>query len=1158
VRPRWLAAGWPAVDGAAAIASDGGRKGQPAKVVTTGEGAPPRGNNAAAVHLLLGGSAALRRADGALRPLAQIDAALLAFVALEGSASRERLLGLLWPAHAPESARNVLRQRLFRLRRLADADVLAPGAELLSLAPGVTHDLDDGDGELLAGLRLDDCEDFEEWLAAQRAGLWQRRRQRLDARIDACERDGRFAEGAALAERQVAADAADEPAARRLMRLRYLQGEHAAALAAHERLSAALAAKHGVAPSHETRELLRTIRAAPAPRPIGRREIPASLLRPPRLVGRERERARLRDAWADRRAFWVLGEAGLGKTRLIGDFVADASSDGAARVLVVAARPGDAGVPYASLGRALRALLELRPAPLEPEQRHELARVLPEIERNLALAGATPLRRLTLQAALAALLAEAQAEGLAAIVIDDLHFADGATLEMLPSLILGEGRDALRWGFAQRPAEGDAAVEALSSALEEANGVEFVTLGTLDPEAMHELVDSLGLQEQYDATELAPRLLRHTGGNPLFALETIKHLVATGARSLGESLPQAPSIHHLIERRLRRLSARAIALARSAAIAGVDFSIELAEQVTGARAIDLVDAWRELEEAQVLRGLAFAHDQVFEATLAGIPAPIASHAHAATAAFLEARGEAPGRIAAHWLASGEPRRALASLHAAADSARRAMRRKEEAAFLGRAAQIEAESESPAAFETLRMMVDALWVADRRALDATTYDRLHGAAATSGQRGIALALRAAWLQEQGELDAAEALCEQAAASADTAGDEATGTQARQRLAQILHFRGEFERAVALLRQLQPWIAEHADDAAKVDFYGDFAIALDNADHGAEARAFHKRSIEVGRRIGAWSDVVTVLGNLAASWASAGYVARAIDLLHEAMRLAAAHDEAQGCGASLPIELYADLRDMGRYAEALRWLEPALAAAEGQLASWKPLVRCQIACGWIHLGQHARAQREIEAALAAEAPPWMRAKALQMRGRLRLGLGRGARESLGEAFALMAHDGRRGLRASIILDHALLLEPAEALAAARGIVADSERIDMPGAALAGHVRAMRFAVDAGRADEALAHVRAARAIDEGVVPNDLCRGEQWLNAWRAWRLAGDGDTARDALTQGMRWLSTTLREHVPEVFRDSFARANPVNQQLARAAAQAGLPGAMEAG
>ena len=40
-----------------------------------------------------------------------------------------------------------------------------------------------------------DCNEFEAWLDAQRAALRQRRRQRLDARIDALEGDGRFAEG---------------------------------------------------------------------------------------------------------------------------------------------------------------------------------------------------------------------------------------------------------------------------------------------------------------------------------------------------------------------------------------------------------------------------------------------------------------------------------------------------------------------------------------------------------------------------------------------------------------------------------------------------------------------------------------------------------------------------------------------------------------------------------------------------------------------------------------------------------------------------------------------------------------------------------------------------------------------------------------------------
>jgi tetratricopeptide (TPR) repeat protein len=353
----------------------------------------------------------------------------------------------------------------------------------------------------------------------------------------------------------------------------------------------------------------------------------------------------------------------------------------------------------------------------------------------------------------------------------------------------------------------------------------------------------------------------------------------------------------------------------------------------------------------------------------------------------------------------------------------------------------------------------------------------------------------------------------------------------------------------MQQLQPWFAEHAADAEKVDFYGELAIVLDNADRGSEARTYHKRSLELARRIGAWSDVTTVLANLAISWATAGYMSRAIDLLHEAMRLAAAHDEARGCAASVPIELHNALRDFGRYGDALNWIEPAMAAADGQLAAWKPLVRCQVACSWIHLGQHARAKRELDAALAADAPDWMRAKALQMRARMRVGMGRGAQALLDEAHDLMAHDGRRTLRASIVLDHAANLEPAAALAAAREVIAEGEQRGLPGTALAGHIRAMRFAVDAGRPADAALHARAGAAVDADVVPSDLYPAERWLNAWRAWRLAGDPAEADAALAQGAHWVRQALRSHVPESFRDSFVRANPVNQQLLRAAAQA---------
>jgi tetratricopeptide (TPR) repeat protein len=583
-----------------------------------------------------------------------------------------------------------------------------------------------------------------------------------------------------------------------------------------------------------------------------------------------------------------------------------------------------------------------------------------------------------------------------------------------------------------------------------------------------------------------------------------------------------------------------------AAIAGVDFAIELAETVLGQPALALADAWRELEAAQVLRGHAFAHDLVYEATLASVPGPIAARTHGAVAAVLQERGGEPARVAAHWIAAGQASRALAALHAAAAAAQRAMRRKEEAAFLAQAADIEAAAgDRVAEFASRRAMIEALWAADRRALDAASFDRLQASATSDRERGAALVLRANWSYEAGDADDSMRLCRSAIELAERAGDENTAAQARQRLAEILHFRGDFDGAVALLQQLMPWFAANADDLQRVNFHGDFAIALDNANRSREARVHHQLALDLARRIGAWSDAVIILSNLAVSWAGAGFMVRAIGYLREALQLAAAHDEARGCAASLPIEMHNNLRDSGHYADALRWVEPALAAAEGQLAAWLPLVRCHIACGWIHLGQHARAQREVDAALKTAGPEWMRAKALQMRARIRLALGKGARELLEEARAAVPRDGRRMLRLSITLDHTLTMEPKAAWAAARDVIAEAERIELTGTALAGHIRAARFAVDAGLAAEALAHARVISAIGEEVMPLDLFPAERWLNAWRAFRLAGHEAEAAAALRCGVAWVHETSREHVPEPFRDSFARANTINQQLLRA-------------
>src|SRR5207245_2104087 len=70
-------------------------------------------------------------------------------------------------------------------------------------------------------------------------------------------------------------------------------------------------------------------------------------------------------------------------------------------------------------------------------------------------------------------------------------------------------------------------------------------------------------------------------------------------------------------------------------------------------ALDLAEPWRELEAAHVIRDGAFAHDLVYEATVASVPEPIARVLHGRIAQHLEARAAAAAAIAPHWAGARE-------------------------------------------------------------------------------------------------------------------------------------------------------------------------------------------------------------------------------------------------------------------------------------------------------------------------------------------------------------------------------------------------------------------------------------------------------------------------------------------------------------------------
>jgi len=608
--------------------------------------------------------------DAAPWPLERRDAAWLAILALQGGTSRDTLAGWLWPDVPQKTADLDLRQRIFRLRRKTGQEPLQ-AADVVLLLPELQCDaaLDPVAGAdeapLLASLAYDDCPVFADWLRLQRDARRQRWRETTAQAAHALANRGALAEALPLAEALARDEPLSEHTGRHLMRLHYLRGDRAAALGAFERLERDLKDELGARPDAETLALRSAVESSAVDiGAVARRiPVPASLMRPPRMVGRAAELRRLHAAWQSGRVLLLLGEAGMGKSRMLAEFAT--AHPGAVKAQ---ARPGDAAVPFALLSRWLLALCERMQVPPDPSMRRELSRVLPDL--GLAPAPAVEGQRLLLQRAVEWLVEQAQAQGLDCGIVDDTHFADDASLELMQTLMGSERLQAFRWALAQRPGEG-AAAQALRGALEEGQSLQVESLLPLDEAGIAALVTSLALPG-LDAAALAAPLLRHTGGNPLFLLETRKDLVLAGGTGPG-ALPQPTTVGVLIERRLRALSQTALALARVAALAGVDFSISLAETVLHKPALELVEAWLELQQAQVLAGERFAHDLVLDAVNRAVPETIARHVHAAIAEVLAAGGSEPARLAEHWRAAQRWANAADSFAQAAARARSAGR-----------------------------------------------------------------------------------------------------------------------------------------------------------------------------------------------------------------------------------------------------------------------------------------------------------------------------------------------------------------------------------------------------------------------------------------------------------------------------------------------------
>jgi DNA-binding SARP family transcriptional activator len=622
---------------------------------------------------LLGGFTARVAAGPALRLPTKKAEALLAYLALPAGQAhaRDKLASLLWSEASDEQARGSLRRTLADIRKVlaeAGGPSLAIDGRTVALDPGslevdaatVERLVADGtpaalervvalyQGDLLAGHAVDETL-FEEWLVRERERLRELALEALARLLNHQTKTELLDPAIQTAARLLALDPLQEAVHRTLMRLYARQGRRASALRQYQSCTQALQRELGVEPEKETqalyRELLRQRAASPAPsRAAARAPADVDAGAGP-LVGRDAERAALADA-LDRLAaragglVVLLGEAGMGKSRLVASLVGDAAQRGV-RVCLGRAYPSEQVLAFGPWTAALRtAPLGELAGRLEPVWRAELTRLLPELDPTV------PPTLLTadysrLFEALARLLAEAAAAGPVVLVLEDVQWADEMSLRLLAFLSRRLADAAVLLVATVRVDEVvDApALRDLLRELERDPRARLLSLAPLPREETARLVRLLRRGAPGEAmADLEERAWRLSQGNPFVIVETVQAM-ATAAADEHAALPAR--VRGLVLARLERLSAPAREVVAVAAVVGREFDLRTLELAARMDDAGIAAAVEELVRRHLVRAIGerfdFTHEHIREVAYAAQPARHAA-LHARVAEALETLG----------------------------------------------------------------------------------------------------------------------------------------------------------------------------------------------------------------------------------------------------------------------------------------------------------------------------------------------------------------------------------------------------------------------------------------------------------------------------------------------------------------------------------------
>jgi ATP/maltotriose-dependent transcriptional regulator MalT len=382
-------------------------------------------------------------------------------------------------------------------------------------------------------------------------------------------------------------------------------------------------------------------------------------MEPSRLVGRRSELASLERALealaaGAPAAIAILGEPGIGKSRLLAELASGADARG---LLVLDARADELerDLPLGAFVDALDDYL----AALEPRWLSqlgdatlaELRAAFPSLATSPEAANAEPDRRQRLHRAIRSLLARLAQRRPLVLVLDDVHWADPASIDLVAQLLRRPPGAPVLLALAARPRSAPPRLAAALRGAAADGTVEVLELAPLGDEDLAELVS-----RPLDAATRT-QLLSDSGGNPFYLEQLLRaHTEArragdAAAASTQEGVP--PAVAAAIAAELDALAARVRTVLEAAAVVGEQFEPDVVAEAAGVEegrvlvALDALLAADLVRTTDVPRRFRFRHPIVRRAVYDTARPAWRLAAHARVAAALEQRGLPATARAAH-------------------------------------------------------------------------------------------------------------------------------------------------------------------------------------------------------------------------------------------------------------------------------------------------------------------------------------------------------------------------------------------------------------------------------------------------------------------------------------------------------------------------------